>query len=111
MGASAMEPNRNVPQNIVDEFVGVSHGDLARVKSLLAQHPQLLNAMSSLGESPIQAAAQTAQREIAQYLLAAGAPLDICTAAMLGEREQVEKMLAADASLALSRGAHGIPAM
>ena len=106
-----MAANNTVPQNIVDEFVGVSHGDLARVKSLLAQYPQLVNSTSSLGESPIQAAAQTGQREIAQLLLAAGAPLDICTAAMLGEREQVDTMLAADASLAHATGAHGIPLM
>ncbi len=38
----------------------------------------------------IQAAAHTGQRAIAEYLLAKGARLEVCTAAMLGDVAEVE---------------------
>lgn len=98
-------------QDIINEFVGVSHGNLARVQELLAQYPSLVNGVSIWGETPIQAAAQIGQREIANLLLAAGAPLDICTAAMLGERERVADFLRADPQQAHATGAHGLPVM
>jgi ankyrin repeat protein len=42
-------------------------------------------------------------------LLAQGAPLDICTAAMLGRRDDVARFLREDASNIHKRGAHHIP--
>jgi ankyrin repeat protein len=73
----------------------------------------LLNAANEWGpgdtETAIQGAAHTGQRAIAEYLLAQGAPLELCTAAMLGRRSEVEAMLAADAAAIHGRGAHGIP--
>ena len=41
--------------------------------------------------------------------LAAALPLAIYTAAMLGRRDEVTRLLAADPGLAKARGAHGIP--
>ncbi len=96
-------------QQIIDEFVGVSHGDFARVKELLAQYPMLVNARATWHETPIEAAAQMGREDIVDFLLAAGAPLDICTAAMLGMRDKVAEMLQADPELAHATGAHGIP--
>lgn len=96
-------------QELIEEFVGVAHGDAGRVKELLEQYPALLNARASWGESAIEAAAHTGQREIAEYLLAQGAPLDICTAAMLGMDERVVAWLRDDPSQARATGAHGIP--
>ena len=46
-----------------------------------------------------------------EYLLEKGAPLEICTAAMLGRKDTVERMLDEDPSLIEARGAHGIPLM
>ncbi len=104
--------NTPVPsQDVIDEFVGVSHGNLTRVKELLGQYPVLVNAVATWGETPLQAAAQTGQEEIAKILLGAGAPLDICTAAMLGMKEQVKSMLHANSSLVHAIGAHEIPVM
>lgn len=102
-----MEPT----QEIVDEFVGNAHGDLATVKRLLEQYPAVLNRPASWGEFAIQAAAQTGQAEIAELLLKAGAPLDICTAAMLGRTETVEQLLRADPAQAHATGAHQLPVM
>jgi ankyrin repeat protein len=50
-------------------------------------------------------------REIAEFLLEQGAPNNICTAAMLGQEDEVQAMLEADPSLANARGAHGITVM
>jgi ankyrin repeat protein len=96
---------------LITEFVQVSHGDFARVKELLAQHPALVNAAAPWNETPIQAAAHVGNRPIAEYLLAAGAPLDICTAAMLGLPERVAGFLQSDPALAQATGAHGIPVL
>ena len=95
-------------QDIVDTFVGSAHGDFAKVKELLAQSPSLLNASASWVETAIEAAAQTGQVEIAEFLLEAGAPLSICTAAMLGHIERVAELLRADSNQANGQGAHGI---
>ena len=86
----------DAPSSLIDEFVGVSHGDYARVKQVLAEHPSLVHSVAVWGETPIQAAAQTGQREIVEVLLAAGAPLDICTAAMLGDLDAVAGFLQRD---------------
>jgi ankyrin repeat protein len=96
-------------QEVIDAFVGAAHGDLAQVQMLLQQHPELLNARASWGETAIGAAAQTGQVDIAELLLAAGAPLDICTAAMLGRLETVAAMLPAEPRGANAVGAHDLP--
>jgi ankyrin repeat protein len=99
----------SLPQELIDQFVGHAHGDFSVVKELLEQHPELLNANASWGEYALEAAAQTGQVEIVEYLLENGAALDICTAAMLGRLEEVQSMLKADPKLIEARGAHGIP--
>jgi uncharacterized protein len=95
-------------QQIVDEFVGNAHGNIERVRELLAQHPGVLNASATWRETAIEAAAQMGREDIARELLDAGAPKDICTAAMLGERDAVRAMLQADPAQAQATGAHGI---
>jgi ankyrin repeat protein len=100
-----------VPQAMQDEFVGVSHGDFERVRRMLSANPALVNAVSTWGETPIQAATQTANIPIVQLLLTAGAPLDICTAAVLGMRDRVAQMLQANPALKNATGAHGIPVL
>jgi ankyrin repeat protein len=99
-----------VDSEIVTDFVNNAHGNLARVKELLAAHPELLNERSALGESALAAAAHVGNREVATFLLAAGAPLDVCTAAMLGDRAGVATFLE-DPTQASAKGAHGIPLM
>jgi ankyrin repeat protein len=96
---------------LVKEFVLSGHGNFGRIKELLAQHPALLNVSAPWDETALGAAAHTGQVEIAEFLLAAGAPLDICTAAMLGRRDEVGAMLRADPGLAHATGAHGFPVL
>ena len=101
------EPTQDQKNN----FVGVAHGDFAAVQALLSEMPDLVNAVAIWGETPIQAATQTGSEDIIEILLAAGAPMDICTAAVLGKRDMVEQMLLADPEQAQALGAHGIPLM
>src|SRR6266705_1352683 len=96
-------------QEIVDAYVGAAHGDLDTVKKLLAEHPDILNRPATWGELALGAAAQTGQAAIAEHLLALGAPLDICTAAMLGRASDVAAMLPKESLGANAAGAHGIP--
>jgi len=96
-------------QEVIDAYVGAAHGDFVTVKHLLAEHPALLNQPATWGELALGAAAQTGQVEIAEHLLALGAPLDICTAAMLGRGAEVAALLPKEPQGANATGAHGIP--
>ncbi len=95
------------------ELVIAGHGNLARLKEILAQHPELVNAgypwSDTDRETAIMAAAQVGNVPVAEYLLTLGAPLDICTAAMMGRLKDVGKLLANDPNNIRARGAHGIP--
>jgi uncharacterized protein len=97
----------------VREFVIAGHGDLHKVQVMLADCPPLLNTAYTWKdndtETAIQAAAHMGNVAIAEFLLAQGAPLEICTAATLGRIPDVEQLLRADPDLIHSTGAHGIP--
>lgn len=99
------------PQDVIDRFVAAAHGDLNTVRTLLAEHPALINANARWVETPIQAASHTGAKEVAEFLLAQGAPLDICTAAMLGQTDHVRAFLESDPDLCRATGAHGIPVL
>jgi len=96
----------------IRDFVIAGHGNLPRVRELMMENPGLLNTRYQWGENDsetaIQAAAQSGSTAVAEYLLAQGAPLEICTAAMLGRTKDVKAMLEKDPSLIKARGAHGI---
>ncbi len=103
-------PNQTNPsQETIDQFVGNAHGNLAVVKELLAKYPTLISANASWTETAVQAAAQTGQVEIVNFLIDYGADYDICTAAMLGNLDCMDDFLVEDADLVHARGAHGIP--
>jgi ankyrin repeat protein len=96
-------------QETIDQFVGNAHGNLAVVKELLQKYPSLVSADASWTETAVQAAAQTGQVEIVNYLIDHGADYDICTAAMLGNLDCMDDFLKEDPNLINARGAHGIP--
>lgn len=98
-------------QETINELVVAAHHDLPRVTEMLAEQPELINENADWIETPIQAAAHVGNRAIAEYLLQQGAPLDICTAAMLGRADDVRALLADDPGLAEASGAHNIPVM
>ncbi|WP_374688484.1 ankyrin repeat domain-containing protein [Promineifilum sp.] len=108
-----INPLSTLDKDLVREFVIAGHGNLARVREMLADEPALLNTANEWqpgdAETAVQAAAHVGNRDIAEYLLAQGAPLELCTAAMLGQRDEIERALAADPDAIHARGAHGIP--
>jgi hypothetical protein len=109
--------NRELPPpidpTVVREYVLNAHGDLTRVEQLVAQEPRLVNAVWDWGggdwESGLGAAAHTGRKEIARFLLAHGARIDLFAAAMLDQLEIVRAALDAFPSALHVPGPHGIP--
>jgi ankyrin repeat protein len=99
--------------DLVREFVIAGHGNLEKVAMMLEENPALLNAPYAWSENDletaIQGAAQVGSVPVANYLLEAGAPLEVCTAAMLGRKDDVERRIRDNHDNINSTGAHGIP--
>ena len=97
----------------IREFVIAGHGNLEKVRQMFAENPKLLNASYRWNENDtetaVQAAAQVGSADVAQFLLKQGAPLEICTAAMLGMQDEVVRRLNEDPRNANATGAHAIP--
>ena len=108
-----MEKKPKLDPALVEEFVTKAHGDFERIKQLLEEEPALVNAAWDWGggdwETGLGAAAHVGHRDIAEYLLARGARLDIFAAAMLGFTEIVRAIIAQHPELLSSKGPHGIP--
>src|SRR5512142_1856716 len=122
LAANSEAPSKpmDAPQNTltneqIRDFVIAGHGKLPRIREMLMENPDLLNASyqwsENDSETALQAAAQAGSAPVAEYLLGHGAPMDICTAAMLGRQDVVEEMLGRDPGLINARGAHGISLM
>jgi hypothetical protein len=101
------------PPELAREMVGVSHGNVARVKELLASRPSLAKAAWDWGfgdwETALGAASHVGSREIAELLIAHGARPDLFTAAMLGWLDVVKALVAANPAVVRIRGPHSIP--
>ncbi len=108
-----MESSQRLEPSLVEEFVGKAHGDFQRVKQLLDQEPELVNAAWDWGdgdwETALGAAAHVGRRDIAEYLLERGARLDIFAATMLGYIEIVRAFVAQRPDSLSLLGPHGIP--
>jgi hypothetical protein len=107
-GSSDPEPYK---METVKEFVIVGHGKLASVKEMLAQYPNLLYCRYDWGngdfEEAIEGAGHVGNKEIAQYLIEAGARPNIFVLAMLGETNIVKAILEKYPVLLHSKGPHG----
>src|SRR5437667_10897987 len=97
----------------VREFVIAGHGNLEKVRQMLAENPKLLNASYRWNENDtetaVQAAAQVGSANVAQFLLKQGAPLEICTAAMLGMQDDLNHRLTEDPRNTYGSGTNGLP--
>lgn len=98
-------------QALVDELVGNAHGNLARVQEILTEHPDLINATATWKETPIEAATQMGNRDLMQFLIDHGAPVDFFTALAMAQVERARTDLQADPKLAQARGVHELPAL
>ena len=108
-----MEKKPALEASLVQDFVGNAHGNLERVKELLAQEPALINSVWDWGggdfETGLGAAAHMGRRDIASFLLENGARLDLFAAAMLGNLEIVKATLELYPDALNVLGPHGIP--
>jgi hypothetical protein len=100
---------------VVKETVGVSHGDLARVRELVERRPALANAAYDWGfgdwETALGAASHMGRRDIAEVLIAQGAHPSIFSAAMLGQLDVVKAFVTASPGIQRTLGPHGINLM
>jgi len=101
-----------VNHELVKEFVIAGHGNLERVKEMLAQEPGLLNATWDWGggdfETALGGAGHMGHKDIAEVLVNKGSRMDIFVATMLGKLDIVKAMLAAYPGLIHSKGPHGL---
>jgi hypothetical protein len=95
----------------VFEFIRAGHGDLPKVKKMLAEEPMLINAMWDWGagdwETALGGASHIGNREVALHLLDAGVRIDAFCAAMLGETDFVKTLLRFNPTAAMARAPHG----
>lgn len=98
--------------DLVREFVGAGHGNLEKVKEMLAQQPALINATWDWGggdwETALGGASHMGNQPIAEYLLSKGARMDVFCATMMGKTEIVKAFLADDPKVVDLKGPHGI---
>lgn len=112
---TAGSPSAHFPTHepdVVREVVGVSHGNIARLKELVDRQPALARASWDWGfgdwESALGAASHVGNREIAEYLLSKGARPTIFSAAMLGQLDVVKAFVTAQPGVQRTWGPHGI---
>ena len=102
---TALSPDR------VQATVGQAHRSLEKVRELVEATPLLANACWDWGggdfETPLEAAAHTGGREIAEYLLSKGARPSLYAAGMLGHLDVVKAFLAVNPQGHLVPGPHG----
>jgi len=84
--------------NDVKSFVEAAHGSLDTVKQLLAAKPDLLLRANG-NETAMGAACQMKRRDIIEFLLEQGVPLDLYSACVLGKTDQVAAFLDAAPTL------------
>lgn len=100
-----------LPADKVQAIVGQSHRNLDEVRKLIGETPLLVNACWDWGggdfETPLEAAAHTGQRAIAEFLLRHHARPSLFAAAMLGQLGMIRAELERDPRAHEIPGPHG----
>ena len=105
--AFALSPALTRAQRAADDFVGAAHEDPEAALRQLKRRPQLALAVSSWGETPLQAASHLGHRRLLAGLVDAGAPFDVFAACAMADRRLIRKLMAFAPPYAL--GVHGLP--
>jgi hypothetical protein len=97
----------------VKRFVIAGHRNLAAVKAMLAENPNLINGTIDWGngdfETALGGASHMGRRDIAEFLLEHNARMDIFAATMLGRLEVVKAAVAVYPNIVRVPGPHKIP--
>lgn len=108
---SAQDRPEPLPKDVVNKFVGASHGKADVVKELYAEHPNLIYSSWDWGggdfETGIDAAGHMGNKEIANFLIDKGARPTLFVLTMLGKTELVKPIIDAYPQLVHSLGPHG----
>jgi ankyrin repeat protein len=105
------KPQPPLPWPVINEYVAVAHGNLARMRELLALYPTVIHACASWDELAVEAGAHVGFKDGVRLVLDQGAPCALPTAAMLGMTAHVKKLLAEDPQRIWDCGAHNMPPM
>lgn len=96
---------------LVKDFVVAGHKNLARVKEMLEENPNLIYCRYDWGngdfEEAIEGAGHLGNKDIAEYLIAQGARVNLFVLTMLGKTELVTPTLEAYPELLFAKGPHG----
>ena len=99
------------PIDLVKEFVIAGHGNFDKVKTMLADHPNLIYSKFDWGngdfEAAIEGAGHVGNKEIAHYLLDSGSRVTLFILTMLGKTELVKPILETYPKLISAIGPHG----
>ena len=102
-----------IASTLVKDFVIAGHGNLDKVKEMLAAEPALINGTWDWGkgdfETALGGASHMGRRDIADFLLANNARMDVFAAAMLGKIDIVKAAVAAFPNIVRVPGPHKIP--
>lgn len=97
----------------VKRFVIASHFNLSAVEEMLTEDPTLINGAIDWGngdfETALGGASHMGRRDIAEFLLAHNARMDIFAAAMLGKIDIVKAAVTAFPNIVRVPGPHKIP--
>lgn len=102
---------KGLSQALQSQVTSNSHGNLAKVRELIATDKRLIFSISTDDELAIEASAHMGNKDLMRFHLDNGAPLSLPTAASLGETVAIEALLDDDPTLVHERGAHDFPVM
>jgi hypothetical protein len=114
-GASPVVPDRGpaIETGLVKQFVIAGHGQLEKVKEMLAAQSALINATWDWGggdfETALGGASHMGRPDIARFLLENNARMDLFAAAMLGRLDIIKAAAAAFPNILRVPGPHKIP--
>jgi hypothetical protein len=110
------KPLRSTPEPVdnesVKEFVLAGHGNLAKVKEMVNEIPNLIYCRYDWGggdfEEAIEGAGHVGNKEIANYLIGQGARVNLFVLTMLGKTNLVKPVLEEYPNLIFAKGPHGL---
>jgi hypothetical protein len=100
-----------LPVALVKDFVVAGHGNLDKVKQMLAETPSLLYATYDWGkgdfETALEGAGHVGNKQIANWLIEQGARTNLFVLTMLGKTDIVKPFLEAYPVYINAKGPHG----
>lgn len=95
----------------IKEFVVAGHGNLEKVREMIAEMPNLIYCRYDWGggdfEEAIEGAGHLGNKEIANFLIEKGARVNLFVLTMLGKTNLVKPVLEAYPHLVFAKGPHG----